>query len=123
MSVRRIPAEINGIPVLVEAVAVGDEYTSAKPLQDRVEDLFGKAQRVIEATIVSTSQMVRATAFRAAHPDQVEIQFGLKFSTQAGVIFTSVASEASLAVKVIFGPFVAVDEEDSSNAEDRDGQR
>ncbi|MDG4779393.1 CU044_2847 family protein [Micromonospora sp. WMMD961] len=121
MSVRRIPGEINGVPVLVEVVPIGDEYTSTRPAQQKAEELFVKAQSVIEGMVASTAEMMRSAAYRAARPSQVEVQFGLKFSTQAGVIFASAASEASLNVKLVFGSVGVADDETRSDVEMKGG--
>lgn len=111
MAVRRIPAEINGVSVLVEAVTVvGDEETSRLPSRQQAEELFEKAQAVIEGMAISTAAMARKVAANASRPDQVEIQFGLKFSTQAGIVFASAATEASLSVKIVYGREASQDE-------------
>ncbi|WP_435233569.1 CU044_2847 family protein [Micromonospora aurantiaca (nom. illeg.)] len=115
MAVRRIPAEIGGIPILVEAVTVaGDEETSRMPTRQQAAELFDRAQAVIESMAKSTAEMARKVAVDASRPDQVEVQFGLKFSTQAGIVFASAATEASLAVKIIYGRGASEDEGDEN---------
>ena len=73
------------------------------PTRQQTAELFDRAQAVIESMARSTAEMARKVALDASRPDQVEVQFGLKFSTQAGVVFASAATEASLAVKIVYG--------------------
>ena len=62
-----------------------------------VLEAFGRAQDAIVEVAKSTAGMIDK-AGAAARPDQVEVEFGLKFSASGGVIMAGVAGEASLKV-------------------------
>ena len=110
---KAIPAEIGGIPISVEVVtAPGDEATSRIPRQDRAKELFERAEAVIEQMAESTSRIAKRVSSREARPEQIEIQFGIKFSSQAGIVFASAATEASLAVKIVYGGSAASESEE-----------
>jgi hypothetical protein len=46
--------------------------------------------------------MIEKSAARAARPDRVEVEFGLRFSASGGVIMAGAAGEASLLVRLTY---------------------
>ncbi|TDE33883.1 hypothetical protein E1295_37580 [Nonomuraea mesophila] len=112
-----IPAEIGGVPVLIEAVAgPGREPTSrGERRTELLEDMFARAQTVIESIALSAMDVRKKLASHVIPPDQVEVQFGVKFSTQGQIVIASAGMEASLAVKLIFNGPAIVDDDDTSS--------
>ena len=104
MTTRLLPLVVNGVELQVEAeVPPGTELTATPAeLAGRASDMFVRAQSAIialaEQTVASIGEMVK----RAAAPDRVEVNFGLKFSAEGGVIFAKAAGEASLEVKLAY---------------------
>lgn len=47
-------------------------------------------------------ETLRKTSARAARPDQLEVEFGLKFSAKDDVIGAGAAGEATLRVKIVY---------------------
>jgi hypothetical protein len=99
-----VPAEIGGLPVLIEVTKnAGTEPTSAHTKSaERIEDMFTRAQAVIEQVAVSAAEIRGRVASRTEEPDQLEIQFGVKFSAQGQIVIASANAEASLSVKVVY---------------------
>jgi Trypsin-co-occurring domain 1 len=98
-----VPANVGGLDLLVEAISLpGSEPVSRGGQAERVQDLFNRAQAVIEQIAISTAQIRDRVAARAVMPDKIEIEFGLKFSVQGQIIVASTATEASLAVRISY---------------------
>ncbi|GIJ44636.1 hypothetical protein Val02_15220 [Virgisporangium aliadipatigenens] len=100
-----LPVDLNGVSVLVETTSIGGtEPTSGRNRRtERASDMFADAQTVIEEMAISALETGRRICSRAGKPDQLEIQFGLKFATQGTIIVASASAEASLVVKIVFG--------------------
>lgn len=100
-----VPSEIGGIPVLVEALQVpGTEQTSrADGAAERLQDMFSRAQDVIEQITMSVMKSQERIAARFRRPDSVELEFGLKFTAQGQIVVASAATEASLSIKITYG--------------------
>ncbi|NBE99988.1 hypothetical protein FE391_41690 [Nonomuraea sp. KC401] len=100
-----VPMTLGQVEVLVETVAEpGSEPTSS--LNDqlaRTKEMFGRAQEVIGQMAVSALEIKDRVAQHSRKPDQIEIQFGIKFSAQGNIILASASAEASLTVKVVYG--------------------
>lgn len=64
-----------------------------------IADAFGTAQEAIIEVARPTSAIIERV--RAARPDRVEVEFGLKFSAADGVIMARVAGEAALNVTLL----------------------
>jgi hypothetical protein len=101
-----LPVDLNGVSIFVEAAPIGGtEPTSGRGRGvDRVSDMLSNAQTVIEEMAVSVMETGRRICSRATNPDQLEIQFGLKFAAQGSIIMASASTEASLVVKIVFTP-------------------
>ncbi|MEA5360243.1 CU044_2847 family protein [Amycolatopsis sp., V23-08] len=96
---------IGNVEVLVEPVTVaGTEPTSALgAVSDAVEEMFGRAKATIVAVGESTVDVIsRLAASRAAHPEKVEVEFGLGFTAKGGVVLASAEGTASLKVKLVY---------------------
>ena len=105
MADRVIPVRVGGVELLLEATpVVGSEPTSGKldRAQEAVADAFDRAQTAIMAVAESTVSTIAELAKRSAHPDEMEVKFGLKFSAQGNVIMAGAAGEASLEVKMTY---------------------
>jgi hypothetical protein len=101
---RLIPVRVGDIEIEVETVPVaGTEQTSgrAERALEHAQDAFTRAQDTIVEIARSTAVMIGKTA-GAARPDQVAVEFGLKFSASGTVIMAGVAGEASLKVTLTY---------------------
>jgi hypothetical protein len=106
---RSIPVRVGDVDLLVEAEPVaGTEPTSRiDSAVDRVGEAYARAQEAIVEIASSTAESIRKAAARAARPDEVEIEFGLRFSVQGDVIVASAAGEATLRVRLTYQPGIA----------------
>lgn len=98
-----VETEVGGIPVLVEAVAgPGFQQTgSSKPVA-KLQGMFTRAEAVIEQLALTAVRIGERVAAQSARPDEVEVQFGLKFSATGDIVIASAGAEASLGVKVVY---------------------
>ncbi|TDD69767.1 CU044_2847 family protein [Actinomadura rubrisoli] len=98
------PVKVGTSTVLVEAVpAVGTEPTSrAGDAAEHLLNAFARAQEAIVDVASSTAAMIDATARRAAAPQALEVEFGLKFSAKGNVIMAGASGEATLKVKLTY---------------------
>lgn len=101
---RAIPVRVGDIELLVETAPVaGSEPTSRLDAAvDRAGEAFTRAQGAIVEIATSTVESIRAATARAARPDQLEVEFGLKFSAKGDVIVAGAAGEATLKVKLVY---------------------
>lgn len=98
-----IPAEISGVTLLVEAVPVpGSEPTSRHDSTGRVQDMFYRAQEVIEKIAITTGELRDRLATKSRAPDQIELQFGISFATQGQIVIAGASAQASLSVKITY---------------------
>lgn len=101
---RLIPVRIGAITIEAEAVPLpGLDSSSgrvARPSR-HVEEVFDRAQEAIVEVARSTARMIEL-AGQAARPDQLEVEFGLRFSAAGGVILAGIAGEASLKVTMTY---------------------
>ena len=104
MSARVVPMRIGDVDLLVEVVPVaGSEQTSTlDKAGQRVVDAFGRAQNAIVAVASSVVETVGRLGERAARPEHVEVEFGLKFSIQGDVVVASASGEATLRVAISY---------------------
>lgn len=112
---RSIPVRVGDVDLLVEAELVaGTEPTSRiDSAVDRVGDAYARAQDAIVEIATSTAESIRKATARAARPDGVEIEFGLKFTVRGDVIMASAAGEATLKVRLTYQPGTTRGEGDS----------
>lgn len=95
---------VGGVDVLVEAVRLpGSEPTSVGGRAgEKVSDAFEAANRVIASAAESMWEMLQGLAARAGHPDQLQVEFGLKYSVKGTVIVAGAAAESNLKVKLVY---------------------
>jgi hypothetical protein len=112
---RAIPVRVGDVEVLVETVPpVGSEPTSrVDAAVDRLGEAFVRAQNAIVEIATSTVETIRKTTARAARPDQLEVEFGLKFSAKGDVIVAGAAGEATLRVKIVYDRHLGAEPEPS----------
>jgi len=104
MSVRTVPVRVGKLDLLVETTLVtGTEPTSALgDAADRVVDAFDRAREAIVEIAASTAEVIDRAASRGAHPNHLEVEFGLKISGKGNVIVAGVSGEATLRVKLTY---------------------
>lgn len=105
MTNRLLPVRVGEVELLVETVAVpGSEPTSTRMREAgrQVVDSFDHARDAVVEIATSTAQAVGRLRERAAAPEQVEVEFGLKFSAQGNVIVAGTSGEASLLVRMTY---------------------
>ena len=88
MSGRLVPVRVGEVELLVETVAVaGSEPTSR--LGDagaQVVEAYERAQDAIVALGGSVADPVKRLAQQAARPEQVRVEFGLRFTASDSVV-------------------------------------
>lgn len=87
---------------MVETVTVaGSEPTSRlRNASGRVVDAFDHARDAIVEIASATGEAIGRLTHEATRPEQVEVEFGLKFSTQGTIVVAGVSGEASLVVRL-----------------------
>jgi len=100
-----VPMRVGGVELLVETAPVtGTEQLSARldRAQAAVAEAFDRAQSAIVAVAVSTVDTIGRLGERSAHPDEMTVTFGLKFSAQGHVIVAGASGEATLEVSLTY---------------------
>lgn len=99
-----VPMTVGGVDVLVEAVRLpGTEPTSiGGRASEKVSDAFETANQVIAGAAESTWEMLQGLAAKAGHPDQLKVEFGLKYSVKGTVVVAGAAAESNLKVKLVY---------------------
>jgi hypothetical protein len=94
-----IPVQVGDAKIDIEVIQVaGTQATSGTDRATRnVTEAFARAQDTIAEVARTTAEMI-GEAGKAARPDRVEVEFGLRFSASGGVIMVGVAGEATLKV-------------------------
>lgn len=112
MTNRLLPVRVGEVELLVESVLVpGSEPTSRTGDAARqVVDTFDQARDALVEVATRMAQAVGRLRDRAAAPEEVEIEFGLKFSAQGNVIVAGASGEASLVVRMTYRAPVAGDQ-------------
>lgn len=102
--VELVATTVGEVDVLVEAVRLpGTEPTSiGARTSEKVSDAFATANRVIAGAAESTWEMLQGLAAKAGHPDQLEVEFGLKYSVTGTVVVAGAAAESNLKVKLVY---------------------
>ncbi|WP_157592380.1 CU044_2847 family protein [Solirubrobacter soli] len=92
------------IEVLVETVPVAgsEATTSLSEAAGRVAEAFEGARQAIVEVAASTVGAIDDAAKRGVRPDQLEVQFGLKFAVSGKVIVASASAEATLQIKLVY---------------------
>jgi hypothetical protein len=99
-----MPVRLGDVELLVETVPVaGTEPTSAvSDAAERVVDAFDHAWRAIVEIATRTVGAIGEAAERGAHPDHLEVEFGLMISAKGNVIIGGASGEATLRVKLSY---------------------
>jgi hypothetical protein len=98
-----IPTEFAGVTLLVEAVSVpGSEPTSRREIMDRVQDMFVRAQNVIENIAITTAELKNSLARKSREPDHLEIEFGISFGAQGQIVLAGASAAASLKIRIVY---------------------
>jgi Trypsin-co-occurring domain 1 len=104
MAGRLIPIRIGEVEVLVEVTSLpGSEPTSGiDKASERVANAYQKAQATILEVAASTVDTLGRLAKRSARPDQIEVEFGLKFAANGNVIVAGASADATLIVRLSY---------------------
>ena len=99
-----ITVQVGETELLVETVQVGGTQATSRvsDAADSVREAFVRAQTAIVEVATSTIAVLNRAGQRAARPDAMEVEFGLKFSAQGNVIVAGSAGEATLRVKLTY---------------------
>jgi hypothetical protein len=106
MSGRAVPMRVGDLELLIETsdvVVVGSEATSTlSKATQRVEQGFDEVRDAIVEVASSVADTTKRLAERGAHPDRIEVEFGLKLTMAGSVIVAGAAAEATLRVLVSY---------------------
>jgi hypothetical protein len=84
-------------------VPAGTEQTSAADrLQDRAVDALEQGEEAIEAVAKSVSKTATRLAKAALAPTGIEVELGLAFTAQGGVVVAGGAVQASIVVHLTY---------------------
>ncbi|MEU6819815.1 CU044_2847 family protein [Streptomyces atriruber] len=95
---------VGEVELLVEAASVpGSEPTSRlRDAGQQVVASFDVARDAVVEIATSTAQAVGRLREQAVRPEQIEVEFGLKFSAQGNVIVAGASGEASVVVRMTY---------------------
>ncbi len=100
-----VPMRFGDVEVLVETIQLGgNEPTS---VIDRATGQVVDAVQRVRSTLGAITESVTGVvddlaASQAAHPEKIEIEVGLGFSTKGSVVVVSGGADASLKVKLTY---------------------
>jgi hypothetical protein len=100
-----VKVQVGEYELLVEASEVtGTEPTSAlDKVGDKVSDAMERAKDAIVAIGQSTVDVIeRLAKSPAAHPNKVEVEFGLGVTAKGNVVVAEASAEATLKVKLVY---------------------
>ncbi|MFP8960618.1 CU044_2847 family protein [Streptomyces nanhaiensis] len=100
----RIPLE-NGGTVLFEAPPEPGAAGAGGPVKaGRIADTVREMPRTLQQTLAPVADTARAVLdqLRQAGPDEVEVEFGVDLSAQAGAVITKGGSSVHLKVRVLW---------------------
>lgn len=102
MPTRLLPVRVGGVDLMIEAVpAAGSESTSRlEDVGGRALDAFDRARDAVVAVATSTAETIHRLHDLVVQPEEVEVEFGVKFSAQGGIIVAGVSGEATLLVRL-----------------------
>jgi hypothetical protein len=92
--------------VLVETTTVAGTEPTARPgrVAEQAADALDRAHQAIVRMAASSASVIDQVAARAARPDKLEVEFGLKISAEGNVIVAGASAEATLVVKLTYEP-------------------
>jgi hypothetical protein len=79
-----------------------EETSAADRLRDRAVDALQQAQLAIESVARSAADTVQKLKAKAISPSSVEIELGLAFTAQGGVVVAGAGVEASIVVHLTY---------------------
>ncbi|MED7929248.1 CU044_2847 family protein [Nonomuraea sp. LP-02] len=99
----RIPLEGGGV-VLVEATGSPGGSTGGPVKAGRVDEAVRSLPTTLQAALGPITDGARAvlSQLRKAGPDEIEIEFGVDLSTEAGAVITKTAASCHLRVTVVW---------------------
>ncbi len=101
MAIAVMPLRIGDTELLVEVVQVaGSEPTARRNNAGRrATEAFESAREAIVALVDSATRLTGELADRSIATESLQLEFGLKFSTQGNVIIASGSAEAALTIR------------------------
>ncbi|MFI9639417.1 CU044_2847 family protein [Micromonospora sp. NPDC051925] len=87
---------------------------------DRFRSMLPEAEEVIGKFAVVAARIAKQVADQAGKPDQLELQFGVKFSAQGKIVLGSASAEGNISVKVIYGSAARVEFEAQDSVDVKD---
>jgi hypothetical protein len=106
-------------PLLIEFTTTQEGLTPVRnipwPNRDELEEKSNKAIDKAMTVIQSTAEKVNSAIKNVeGHPDHVEVEFGIKFDAEVGVILAKASMEASLNVTLTWDNVVKAEPRQSS---------
>jgi Trypsin-co-occurring domain 1 len=105
MTEQIVPMQVDGVDLLVATVVVpGSEPTSGRldRAGRRVVEGFDRAQEAISAVAVRLAGSVKQLEERAVRPDRLQVEFGLSFTAEGGILVAGSSVAASLKVTISY---------------------
>jgi phosphoribosylanthranilate isomerase len=98
------PVRFGEAKVQVSVVQIhGTENTSATDrIRDRAVDALEQAEHAIEAVAHSATKTINKLKAASTKPSNVEIELGLAFTAQGGVVVAGAGVEASIVVHLSY---------------------
>ncbi len=101
-----MPIIIGDDQILVEVLPIPGSQPTGR-LDDakaRIVDAAAQIDHVIGSVVAASVRAVTGAASRVHAPTSFEVEFGLKFSAEGNVIVAGATGEASLKIKLLYGP-------------------
>jgi hypothetical protein len=100
-----IQFELDGKPVFIEVEASGETFTFGSQLsgrrnEDGIEEQSGTRFTEAIARIRPAAEAVLHSFKEMNTPDEIGLEFGIKFNAKAGAVFASVDNEATFKVSL-----------------------
>jgi hypothetical protein len=104
VAARAIPVRVGEVELWVETTPVaGTEATSKlQKTAEGVVDAFAQIQQAIIEVAGAVVGVIEEAAKRAARPDHLDVEFGLKLSAEGNVVVAGVSAESTLRVKLTY---------------------
>ena len=105
MATRMMPVQVGDLDLLIETTIVpGAESTTSGlgKAGDKVLSAFDAAQDAIVEMAVKLAGSVQAMGRRAVHPKEVQVEFGLCFGSNGGIIIAGASIEGSFKVTITY---------------------
>jgi hypothetical protein len=100
---RLINVKVGDVKLAVETVpAAGSELTFGRKAEGKAELAFAHAQQAILEVARKTAELIDVAAAMNARPDQLELEFGLRFSAGGDVILAGATDQSSLHVTLTY---------------------